>query len=264
MKLTASVVALRKWLASARKSEVSIALVPTMGALHEGHLRLVDLAKKRADLVVMSIYVNPAQFGLNEDFSRYPRTLTKDKALASARGVDFLFHPQSLYFQDESVNILEKSVSLDRCGASRPGHFDGVVTVVSKLFNIVQPDYAVFGKKDGQQLDVIERLVRDMYYPIRIIRAPIVRDQNGLALSSRNQYLSKLESGRAVNFAALLKAYARKPGARSSLVKRLSEQLKQIPDLRVDYVELKGEDLFAAVNIGKVRLIDNRRLIQHR
>lgn len=255
MKSTASISVLRKALAAARIEGKQIALVPTMGALHEGHLRLVDLARKRADVVVMTIYVNPIQFGPNEDLSRYPRTLAKDKRLASERGVDVLFVPDSLYYPNDSTRIHENDVSQGRCGASRPGHFDGVVTVVAKLFNIIQPDLAVFGQKDGQQLDVIERLVRDLYYPVRIIRAPIVRDKNGLALSSRNRYLNDSEYKQAVQFAEALK--------QSSRITRNTEnylqlQLQKIPGLKIDYIEVDGNRLYAAVKIGNTRLIDNR------
>ena len=241
-----------------RERGQSVALVPTMGALHEGHLRLVDLARKRAGVVVMSIYINPTQFGPKEDFSKYPRTLAADKKVAAERGVDVMFHPASLYYQDDSVSVQESSLSLGRCGASRPGHFDGVVTVVAKLFNVVQPDYAVFGQKDGQQLDVIERLVRDMHYPIKIIRAPIVRDSNGLALSSRNRYLSSAEYEKALAFADALRECARMGGAQ--VVSRLKRKLGRISGLDVDYVEASRGRLFAAVKIGKTRLIDNRKI----
>ncbi len=259
MRLIRSVSGIRKILSEARGQGMEIALVPTMGALHEGHLRLVDLAKKKADLVVMSIYVNPTQFGPGEDFSRYPRTLVQDKLLASERGVDVIFCPDSLYLPDDSVTLHESELSRGRCGASRPGHFDGVITVVAKLFNIIQPDYAVFGQKDGQQLDVIERLVRDMQYPIRVIRAPIVRDRKGLARSSRNQYLSPAEYEKAVEFATAVKTCAATT-KRSLAASRLKRELGRIPGLKTDYVETSGGRLFAAVKIGKTRLIDNRKL----
>ncbi|MEM6883511.1 MAG: pantoate--beta-alanine ligase [Verrucomicrobiota bacterium] len=258
MKSTSSISVLQKALIAARKAGKPIALVPTMGALHEGHLRLVDLARKRADYVVMSIYVNPTQFGPKEDFSKYPRTLAQDKKLAAARGVDVIFDPASLYYPDDSVSVHEAEQSLGRCGASRPGHFDGVVTVVAKLFNIVQPDVAVFGQKDGQQLDVIERLVRDMHYPIKIIRAPIVRDRHGVALSSRNRYLSATAYQKAVAFAEALRECATAAG--NQPVARLKRKLAKISGLKVDYVEASGGRLFAAVKIGKTRLIDNRKL----
>ncbi len=258
MKSTSSISALQKKLAAVREEGKKVALVPTMGALHEGHLQLVDVARKRADVVVMSIYVNPTQFGPKEDFSKYPRTLAQDKKLAAERGVDVIFHPASLYYPNDSVSMHEGEQSLGRCGASRPGHFDGVITVVAKLFNIVQPDLAVFGQKDGQQLDVIERLVRDMHYPIKIVRAPIVRDRNGLALSSRNRYLSNAGYEKAVTFAHTLRECASAGGGRA--VARLKQTLSKIPGLKIDYVEVSGGRLFAAAKIGKTRLIDNRKL----
>lgn len=258
MKSTRSIATLRKQLARVRAEGKQIALVPTMGALHEGHLRLVDLARKKADVVVMSIYVNPTQFGPREDFSQYPRPLREDRQLADRRGVDYLFHPESLYFADDSVRIHESDVSVGRCGASRPGHFDGVVTVVAKLFNIVEPDVAVFGQKDGQQLDVLERLVRDLYFPIHIIRAPIVRDTRGLALSSRNRYLTKDEYEQAVAFAAILKDETRNGEGAASVIPRIRRRLSRLSRVEIDYLERIGDRVFAAVNIGSTRLIDNR------
>ncbi|MEM1158149.1 MAG: pantoate--beta-alanine ligase [Verrucomicrobiota bacterium] len=258
MRILRTVSGIRKHIAEARGKGQRVALVPTMGALHEGHLRLVDLARKKTDYVVMSIYVNPTQFGPKEDFSKYPRTLAQDKKLAEERGVDVIFHPASLYYPDDSVSVHEREQSLGRCGASRPGHFDGVATVVAKLFNIVQPDYAVFGQKDGQQLDVIERLVRDMHYRIKIIRAPIIRDLHGLALSSRNAYLSAAEYEKAVIFAQALEHCAKSNG--NAAVKNLRKKLADISGLRVDYLEVAGGRLYAAVKIGKTRLIDNRKI----
>jgi pantoate--beta-alanine ligase len=231
-----------------------------MGALHEGHLRLVDLARKKADVVVMSIYVNPTQFGPREDFSKYPRPLARDRKLASARGVDYLFHPENLYYPDASIHIHEADLSKGRCGASRPGHFDGVVTVVAKLFNIVQPDFAVFGQKDGQQLDVIERLVRDLNFPVKILRAPIVRDSRGLALSSRNRYLSPEGYERAVAFAGALRDHSRDWDAHSRSLRRLTRRLQSISGLEIDYLEVVQNRIFAAVRIEETRLIDNRPL----
>lgn len=173
-----------------------IALVPTMGNLHDGHLELVKLAKQHADIVVVSIFVNPTQFGEGEDFDSYPRTLEDDVAKLATVDADYVFAPSI----DEMYPVLPPPTSVragaitsQLCGQSRPGHFDGVGIVVSKLFNIVQPDVAVFGQKDYQQLAIIQQLVRDLSYPIEIIGAPIVRAEDGLALSSRNQYLSDAE-----------------------------------------------------------------------
>jgi len=258
MKSTQSIATLRTWLKRHRGEGHTIGLVPTMGALHEGHLKLVDRARKSADVVVMSIYVNPTQFGPKEDFSCYPRPLQADRRLARERGVDILFHPDILYYPDDSVRVSESAVSLDRCGGSRPGHFDGVATVVTKLFGIVQPDLAVFGQKDGQQVDVIRRLVRDLYLPVRIIAAPIVRDPDGLALSSRNRYLSPEERDKAVQFAAILKDEAVRGGRNAPT--RIHKRLQQIPGLNIDYVEYSANRIYVAVRIGKTRLIDNQRI----
>ncbi len=174
-------------------SHQRIALVPTMGNLHEGHLELVRIAKQHADIVVVSIFVNPTQFGAGEDFDSYPRTQDEDVAKLASVGADYVFAPtiEKMYpVLPPPTSVLAGTITTQLCGQSRPGHFDGVGIVVSKLFNIVQPDVAVFGQKDYQQLAIIKQLVRDLSYPIDIIAAPIVRAADGLALSSRNQYLS--------------------------------------------------------------------------
>jgi pantoate--beta-alanine ligase len=188
-----------------RREGRRVVLVPTMGALHEGHLSLVRRARKlagRGGVVVMSIYVNPSQFGPKEDFGRYPRPFREDCRLAAAVGVDAVFAPRTLYAADESTRVVESACSSGRCGPSRPGHFDGVCTVVAKLFLIVQPHAAVFGEKDAQQCDVIARMVRDLCIPVRVVRAPTVRDGRGVAMSSRNRYLSPEEYATAAEFAA--------------------------------------------------------------
>ncbi len=174
-------------------SHQRIALVPTMGNLHEGHLELVRIAKQHADIVVVSIFVNPTQFGAGEDFDSYPRTQDEDVAKLASVGANYVFAPtiEEMYpVLPPPTSVLAGTITTQLCGQSRPGHFDGVGIVVSKLFNIVQPDVAVFGQKDYQQLAIIKQLVRDLSYPIDIIAAPIVRAADGLALSSRNQYLS--------------------------------------------------------------------------
>lgn len=173
-----------------------IAIVPTMGNLHDGHLALVTLAKQYADIVVVSIFVNPTQFGVGEDFDTYPRTLDEDVAKLATVGADYVFAPsvEAIYpVMPPPTSIRAGAITAQLCGQSRPTHFDGVGIVVSKLFNIVQPDVAVFGQKDYQQLAIIKQLVRDLSYPIDIIAAPIIRAADGLALSSRNQYLSPAE-----------------------------------------------------------------------
>jgi pantoate--beta-alanine ligase len=240
-----------------RKGE-KVVFVPTMGALHEGHLSLVRLARKKGTRVVMSIYVNPTQFGPREDFSRYPRPFARDARLAREAGVDLLFAPARLYAPDASTVVNETFFSRGRCGASRPGHFQGVATVVAKLFNLVLPDAAIFGQKDAQQCDVIERMVRDLDFPVKIVRAPIKRDKRGVAMSSRNAYLSPDEYERAVRFAALLKRESGGParGAAKACA-RLKRALSREPGIELDYVEAAGGRICAAVRVGKTRLIDN-------
>jgi len=189
--------AVRGW----RSKGQTVGFVPTMGNLHAGHQSLVRLARARADRVVASVFVNPTQFGPGEDFERYPRTLVHDQAALADEGCDLLFAPEVAtiypYGAALSVNLRVPQVTAVLEGAHRPGHFDGVATVVCKLFNLVNPDLAVFGQKDFQQLKVIERMVRDLSLPVKVIAAPIVRDDDGLALSSRNQYLSAQERARA-------------------------------------------------------------------
>jgi pantoate--beta-alanine ligase len=189
--------AVRGW----RDKGQTVGFVPTMGNLHAGHQSLVRLARARADRVVASVFVNPTQFGPGEDFERYPRTLVHDQAALADEGCDLLFAPEVAtiypYGAALSVNLRVPQVTAVLEGAHRPGHFDGVATVVCKLFNLVNPDLAVFGQKDFQQLKVIERMVRDLSLPVKVIAAPIVRDDDGLALSSRNQYLSPQERARA-------------------------------------------------------------------
>jgi len=189
--------AVRGW----RSKGQTVGFVPTMGNLHAGHQSLVRLARARADRVVASVFVNPTQFGAGEDFERYPRTLVHDQAALADEGCDLLFAPEVAtiypYGAALSVNLRVPQVTATLEGAHRPGHFDGVATVVCKLFNLVNPDLAVFGQKDFQQLKVIERMVRDLSLPVKVIAAPIVRDDDGLALSSRNQYLSAQERARA-------------------------------------------------------------------
>lgn len=185
---------LRRALAEERAQGRTLALVPTMGNLHEGHLQLVRLTKQHCDLVVVSIFVNPLQFGLSEDWEQYPRTLEADMARLEAESCDYLFHPEEKEIYPngmaDQTRVVVPTMTDILCGASRPGHFEGVTTVVSKLFNIVQPDKAVFGIKDYQQLAVIRRMVEDLCISVEIVAAPIARDEEGLALSSRNSYLT--------------------------------------------------------------------------
>lgn len=237
-----------------KRQGMRVGLVPTMGALHAGHLELVRRARRLADVVVVSAYVNPTQFGPREDFAAYPRTLAQDAAACRGLGTDVLFAPRSLYANDHSTWVEETHFSAGRCGASRPGHFRGVTTVVAKLFNLVLPDVAVFGQKDAQQCDVIRRMIRDLDFPVRLVVAPTVREPDGLAMSSRNRYLGLAERARAPLLhralaAAALLGPARAPAAaRRSLARH---------GFRVDYAEVANGRLCAAAFLGKTRLIDN-------
>lgn len=254
-----------------------VGFVPTMGALHKGHMSLVALAKARCDVTIASIFVNPLQFGPNEDLAKYPRPIEKDLALLEAAGVDALFLPpvEALYRPDASTFVVEESVSGPLCGQYRPGHFRGVATVVLKLFNLVQPDAAFFGQKDAQQCAVIERMVRDLDVPVEIVRGPIVREADGLALSSRNVYLTPGERAVAPLIHRSLKAAeaAFKAGERDAgtLAEAGAAVLQAEPMFRLQYWEVRhpttleplgqvGEEgaLFAvAAYLGGTRLIDN-------
>lgn len=259
-----------------RRAGERIALVPTMGFLHEGHLSLVRLARRNADRVVLSLFVNPLQFGPREDLDRYPRDRARDEALCRQEGVDLLFCPQAsdLYVPDASTTVSEDRLSRGLCGESRPGHFRGVCTIVAKLFHLCEPDVAVFGEKDAQQLRVIERMVRDLDFPVRIVRGPIVREPDGLAMSSRNARLSPEARKQATCLRrALDRAEARAAeGERdaSVLVREMRRILEAEPLARTDYVRIVAEDTLEpvemldrpalaalAVFLGDVRLIDN-------
>ena len=254
-----------------------IGFVPTMGNLHGGHLALVRLAKKHADVVVVSIFVNPTQFGPSEDFAAYPRTFEADRALCEQEGVDVIFHPDvpEMYPAGASVSVVENSLSRTLCGASRPGHFDGVCTVVAKLFNLVQPHVAVFGEKDGQQLRIIRRMVRDLRFPVEIIPGPTVREPDGLALSSRNQYLTPEQRPQAAGLRRALdeceRLFAAGERDPQKLVAAMRTVVARIPVAQVDYIEVVDDETLQplagpivrpalaalAVRIGKPRLIDN-------
>lgn len=269
--------ALREQLDQVRRAGKRIALVATMGNLHEGHMQLIRLAKAQADFVVASIFVNPLQFGLKEDWEQYPRTLERDSAMLSTEGCDLLFCPTE---NDMYPNGMETQTKVEvptmtniLCGASRPGHFLGVTTVVAKLFNMTQPDIAIFGIKDYQQLTVIRRMVEDLSIPVQLVAAPIARAEDGLALSSRNGYLTTEERPRAI---ALYQALSRvrevlQAGRRdyAQLEKEAQEQLA-LAGMRPDYFSIRqaktlepatadDSDLvvLGAVYLGKTRLIDN-------
>jgi pantoate--beta-alanine ligase len=265
---------LRSHVAAWRKAGESVALVPTMGALHEGHLSLVALAKSKADRTVVSIFVNPIQFGPHEDFSRYPRDEQGDLAKLGKAGADLLFAPDTaeMYPQGFSTQVKVGDLTEDLCGAARPNHFDGVATVVAKLLLQCGPDLAVFGEKDYQQLLVIKRLVRDLNIPVEIVGAPIVREQDGLALSSRNVYLSASERKTAPllyqTIAAVAADLAKGRGCDDAVVAARFEL--DAAGFRVDYVAVRDPDtlkllsgpvkrarVLAAAYLGNTRLIDN-------
>ena len=267
---------LRREVSRLRAGKGSVGLVPTMGFLHEGHLSLVRTSRKENVATVVSIFVNPTQFGPNEDFEAYPRDLERDLGLLEAEGVDLAFcpSPEHLYAPDHSTFVNESKVSQDLCGASRPGHFRGVCTIVLKLFNLVTPDRAYFGEKDFQQLLVIRRMIRDLDVPVEVRGCPIVREKDGLALSSRNVYLAPGERESALALSRSLREakqrYEQGETRASVLVEGVKALLGRDPALKVDYVKLRdAEDLSAivsvdrpavlalAVRVGKTRLIDN-------
>lgn len=276
MEVLKTIAAVRKYVVGARKQGQSIGLVPTMGYLHEGHLTLARTARGQNDVVIMSIFVNPTQFGPGEDLERYPRDLERDKRLAAAAGVDAIFAPsvEEMYPSGYATYVQVEGLSDVLCGASRPGHFRGVATVVSKLFNIVQPDRAYFGLKDYQQAVIIKRLVRDLNFPVEIITVPTVREQDGLAMSSRNKYLSPEERRSALSLYRALQLGTRLivEGERNAAVVReaMTREILSHAGTRIDYVavndagtltpleEIKGRVLLAvAVWVGGTRLIDN-------
>jgi pantoate--beta-alanine ligase len=256
MKIVQSIAAMQRQSAAWARSGETVGFVPTMGALHEGHLELIRRARRECRRVVVSIYVNPAQFGPKEDLSRYPRPRARDLALCRKEGADLVFAPGNLYAPDHSTWVEEVERSQGRDGASRPGHFRGVATVVLKLFNLVCPTKAYFGQKDAQQVDVIQRMVRDLDVPVKIVVVPTVRDRDGVALSSRNAYLSPDEREVAVNFAIAIQVAANTAQPAATL-KRL---LAKTDGLKVDYIVPGGNRLCAAIYVGKTRLIDNERV----
>lgn len=276
-----SIPALQEWSMNAKKQGRKVGLVPTMGFLHAGHLSLIDTARKNgADVIAVSIFVNPTQFGPNEDFDRYPRDFEHDRALCESKGVDVIFAPgvNDMYAGDLTCWVQEEKISKGLCGITRPIHFRGVATVVAKLFNAALPDIAVFGQKDAQQAAVIKRMVRDLNFPVRVVVSPIVREDSGLAMSSRNKYLSEDEKKRALSISQSLFA------AKAALESGASADVKAVRDEiaakiaaaggRVDYVEVldaetmlprESEDvrritIAVAAYFGTTRLIDNIRI----
>lgn len=260
-----------------RRENKTVGFVPTMGALHEGHLTLVKQARQMSDIVIVSIFVNPTQFGPNEDFDRYPRDLTADAAMLAEYEVDYVFAPETseIYVPGFSTYVYVEGLTETLEGASRPGHFRGVATVVTILFNTVRPDLAFFGSKDAQQVGVIKRLTRDLGFESEIVVVPTVREESGLAMSSRNAYLSEEERAKAsIIYQALRGAkLAFRNGERnaSAIAQIVEDKITSEPLARIDYVAVVSNDdlepvdkiedsevlVAVAVRFGKVRLIDN-------
>ncbi|MHB0945542.1 MAG: pantoate--beta-alanine ligase [Sedimentisphaerales bacterium] len=280
MKIVGKILEVRKLVAEAKAVGKTVGLVPTMGALHEGHFSLIRTAKKQTDFVVVSIFVNPTQFGPTEDIDKYPRTLDADTAGCEKNGADVIFAPtadeiypqQNLSWGNVWVNVEKLDQPL--CGRNRPGHFRGVATVCAKLFNIVQPDIAFFGQKDAQQSIIIQRMVADLNMPLKIVVCPTVREKDGLAMSSRNRYLNADErKDAALLYASLQEAEILIAGGLRDSKKIIGEMEKIIKlsgRTKIDYIDIvnaktleeveqvKGETLLAiAVKIGSARLIDN-------
>ena len=275
MKLVKSKIELRQQIAHAKSAGARVGLVPTMGCFHEGHLSLIRISRSQADYTVVSLFVNPIQFARGEDLDSYPQDLERDLELARKEQVDLFFAPDTdeIYAPDASTFVEETSLSKGLCGVNRPGHFRGVTTVVAKLFNIMGPDLAVFGRKDLQQLIIIRRMVRDLDLPVEIVAGPTMREPDGLALSSRNLYLSEEERSRAPNLYRGLQAAARalaEPGAGlAGVLKSARREIERDTTGKVEYIfavdhdmievtqASEGRYLAAALQLGSTRLIDN-------
>lgn len=261
---------LKKWIRETKKAGETIGLVPTMGFLHEGHLSLVEMAKSENDRVVMSIFVNPAQFGPNEDFDRYPRDLDRDRQLAEGAGTDAIFVPgvEEMYPRESQIKITAGAQADVLCGAKRPGHFDGVLKVVTKLFHLTEADMAYFGQKDAQQLAIIESLVADFNFPMAIRRGDTVREEDGLAKSSRNVYLSAAERDEAPHLKKALEMGKNLFLQGQDPIAPMTGYLTKNTSGKIDYIELldyptltadiQNDAILAlAVQFEKARLIDN-------
>jgi len=277
MKIYRQILPLQRAIAELKKKNKPIGFVPTMGALHQGHLSLIKRARKENDILVVSIFVNPKQFGPDEDYLRYPRPFSKDKKLCVKEKVDILFVPsvEEMYPNGYLTYAKVEKISDKLCGKFRPGHFRGVATVVTKLFNIVQPERAYFGEKDFQQLQIIKRMVKDLNSPIEIVPYPTVREDDGLALSSRNIYLNSEERVRALSLnSALQKAKEMIIKQKVKDIKKIIQEMKKIilsaKPSKIDYIEICHPEAFEplkeakppllialAVWFGKTRLIDN-------
>jgi len=280
MQIIRSVSAMQQRCLAARESGQKISFVPTMGWLHEGHLSLLREGRRRGDLLVLSIFVNPTQFGQGEDFESYPRDLSRDAALAEEVGVDLVFAPEAsdMYPRGYATYVDVEGLTEVLCGASRPGHFRGVTTVVTKLFTIVQPHVALFGQKDFQQLAVIRRMTADLNLPVEVVGMPIVREPDGLAMSSRNVYLGEDQRRQALVLSRCLEEARRMAAGGETdvgaIVARIGEMVSAEPEARIDYIQvchqasLQSQErvdahsvLLLAVLVGETRLIDNGYLL---
>lgn len=276
MKILTTVDEMRVACAQARKERGKLGFVPTMGALHEGHLALVRAARERCETVAASIFVNPTQFGPNEDFKKYPRTLERDCEWLQSENVDLLFtpSPEEMYPKGAVTYVVVEELSERLCGRSRPGHFRGVTTIVNKLFNIVQPDFAFFGQKDGAQAAIIRRMIRDLDMAVTIVVCPIVRESDGLAMSSRNVYLNSQERKKAqVLYRSLKKVqclYGEGERSAAELITSALQVFAEEADVKLEYVEIVDPETLepvsdlsraalaaVAARVGSTRLIDN-------
>ncbi len=276
MKICTSIAEMRALRRNSRSAGQALALVPTMGALHDGHLALVRAARAACDLVAVSIFVNPLQFGANEDLAKYPRNFEADRELLQRQDVDFLFAPgvEEMYPAGAMTYVTVEGLSDKLCGRSRPGHFRGVTTVVSKLFNIVEPERAFFGQKDAAQSTIIRRMVRDLNIPVEVVVCPIVREPDGLAMSSRNAYLDPAQRKSALvlnrSLAAVQEKFDRGERNPQSLIEAGKQVIAGDGAVRLDYFEIVDPETLDAVSdlsrpvlvavaafVGKARLIDN-------
>lgn len=276
MEEASEVAALHGWLQRVRSGGKRVGLVPTMGSLHEGHLALVDEARRQAEVVVLSVFVNPLQFGPGEDFERYPRDLGRDQALAEGRGVDLLFVPsvEVMYPPGAETRVVPGPAASRWEGEARPGHFTGVLTVVAKLFHLVEPAVACFGQKDIQQFTLIRHMVRDLNFPVELALVPTIREPDGLALSSRNVYLDRLQRAAALSLSRGLtsaaSAWRAGVGSGRALEARIAREIDAAAGVTADYIAaidpdhlervdqvVPGTILAVAARVGSTRLIDN-------
>jgi pantoate--beta-alanine ligase len=276
MKIITTMTEMQSLSSSLKREGKTVAFVPTMGFLHEGHASLLREGHNRGDILVLSIFVNPIQFGQNEDLDRYPRDMDRDSRIARECGVDIIFMPEAseMYPRGFQTSVNVRNLSLPLCGESRPRHFDGVATVVAKLFNIVMPDLAFFGLKDFQQLAIIRRMAADLSFPVSIIGMPIIREADGLAMSSRNAYLSAEQRRSALSLSGAINLVRSRYAAGETSVQALKsgalERIKQEPPAEIDYLDFRNSAtlepvtvaddttlMALAVRIGTTRLIDN-------